>query len=157
MVQQILNTFFKFLFFKPTREIVLHQTQMVSIVLELLSDKNPNIRVLVNAILDYVQIHDDMWKQEIKARRFQVHNQVYLKLMEEYEKQYPVMQGEEGMYDDMYYYDEAAKGFPGGPGEGGHPGQMMQGGVDDDEEFDSDDALFFDNNDLANRIWEDGD
>ena len=35
---------------------------------------------------------------------------------------------------------------------------MMQGGgVEDDEEFDSDDALFFDNNDLANRIWEDGD
>ena len=73
--------------------------------------------------------------------------------MEEYDKQYP--QGEEGMYDDMYYYDDG-KGFPGGP-EGGHPGQMMQGGVEDDEEFDSDDALFFDNNDLANRIWEDGD
>ena len=54
MVQQILNTFFKFLFFKSTREIVLHQTQMVSIVLELLSDKNPNIKGLVNAILDYV-------------------------------------------------------------------------------------------------------
>jgi hypothetical protein len=70
MVQQILNTFFKFLFFGPTREIVLHQTQMVSIVLELLSDKNPNIRTLVNAILDYVQIHDEGWKQEIKAKRF---------------------------------------------------------------------------------------
>jgi len=27
---------------------------MVSIVLELLSDKNPNIKGLVNAILDYV-------------------------------------------------------------------------------------------------------
>jgi hypothetical protein len=27
----------------------------------------------------------------------------------------------------------------------------------DDEDFDSDDALFFDNNDLANRIWEDND
>ena len=51
----------------------------------------------------------------------------------------------------MYYYDEGK--FPGGP-EGG---QMMHGGVEDDEEFDSDDALFFDNNDLANRIWEDGD
>ena len=73
--------------------------------------------------------------------------------MEEYDKQYPMMQ-EEGMYDDMYYYDEAAKGFN---GEGGHPGQMLQGGVVDDEDFDSDDALFFDNNDLANRIWEDGD
>jgi len=54
MVQQILNTFFKFLFFSPTRDIVLHHTQMVSIVLELLSDKNPNIKGLVNAILDYV-------------------------------------------------------------------------------------------------------
>jgi len=74
MVQQILNTFFKFLFFKQTREIVLHSTQMVSIVLELLSDKNPNIKGLVNAILDFVQLHDDMWKQEIKMRRFQVHN-----------------------------------------------------------------------------------
>ncbi len=150
-----MNTFFKFLFFKPTREIVLHQTQMVSIVLELLSDKNPNIRILVNAILDYVQIHDEMWKQEIKARRFQVHNQVYLKLMEEYDKQYPVMQGEDGgMYDDMYYYDDG-KGGGGFPG--GQEAHMMQGGVEDDEEFDSDDALFFDNNDLANRIWEDND
>lgn len=139
MVQQILNTFFKFLFFKPTREVVLHQTQMVSIVLELLSDKNPNIRKLVNAILDHVQLHDEMWKQEIKTRRFQVHNQVYLKLMEDYEKQFP---NADGMYE--YYYDDEM------PGQG--EGAMM-----DDEEFDSDDALFFDNNDLANRIWEDND
>lgn len=104
MVQQILNTFFKFLFFAPTRDIVLHQTQMVSIVLELLSDKNPNIRVLVNAILDYVQIHDDNWKQEIKAKRFQVHNSIYCQMMEEYEKQYPMNEPDDPMYD-MYYYD----------------------------------------------------
>jgi len=137
MVQQILNVFFKFLFFKPTRDIVLNQTQMVSIVLELLSDKNPNIRKLVNAILDFVQIHDDMWKQEIKARRFQVHNQVYLQIMEEYDKQYPV---DEGMYDMMYYDDK----FP----------EDQEGLVDDEEDFDSDDAIFFDNNELANRIWD---
>ena len=103
MVQQILNTFFKFLFFGPTRDMVLHQTQMVSIVLELLSDKNPNIRVLVNAILDYVQIHDENWKQEIKAKRFQVHNQMYLQVMEEYDQKNPPMEMDP-MYD-MYYYD----------------------------------------------------
>jgi hypothetical protein len=77
---------------------------MVSIVLELLSDKNPNIKGLVNAILDYVQLHDEMWKNEIKMRRFQVHNSVYLEIMDEYEKQYP-MDGAEGEYDEMYYYD----------------------------------------------------
>ena len=82
MVQQILNTFFKLLFFKPTRQHVLHKTQMVSIVLELLSDKNPNIKSLVNAILDYVQLHDEMWKGEIKTRRFVQHNQVYLEIMD---------------------------------------------------------------------------
>lgn len=46
---------------------------------------------------------------------------------------------EDPMYD-MYYYDDKI----GGPDE--------EGLVEDD--FDSDDALFFDNNDLANRIWE---
>ena len=83
---------------------MLHQTQMVSIVLELLSDKNPNIRVLVNAILDYVQIHDENWKQEIKAKRFQVHNQMYLQVMAEYDEKNPQMQMDP-MYD-MYYYDQ---------------------------------------------------
>lgn len=47
----------------------------------------------------------------------------------------------------MYYYDEKMAGA-----EGEEAGEMME-----DEEFDSDDALFFDNNDLANRIWEDND
>jgi len=113
---------------------------MVSIVLELLSDKNPNIRSLVNAILDHVMIYDDMWKQEIKTRRFQVHNQIYLQIMEEYEKQYPM--GEDGMYD-MYYYDDKMAG--------------EEEAMVDEDGFDSDEALFFDNNDLANRIWEDND
>ena len=50
---------------------------------------------------------------------------------------------DDAMYD--YYYDDK---------EGG----VEDGMVDDEgDEFDSDDALFFDNNDLANRIWEDND
>lgn len=77
---------------------------MVSIVLELLSDKNPNIKGLVNAILDYVQLHDDMWKNEIKMRRFQSHNSFFLEIMDEYEKQYPI-EGDDDLDDDMYYYD----------------------------------------------------
>jgi hypothetical protein len=169
MVQQILNTFFKFLFFKPTRDIVLHQTQMVSIVLELLSDKNPNIKGLVNAILDYVQLHDDMWKQEIKMRRFQVHNQVYLEIMDEYDKQYPVAASEA---EELYYYQQMQNEALGDPQYAEQMANMdpqqraaqiqqlralaAAGGELNGEEFDSeDDALFFDNNDLANRIWED--
>ena len=141
---------------------------MVSIVLELLSDKNPNIKGLVNAILDYVQMHDEMWKQEIKMRRFQVHNQIYLEIMDEYDKQYPVDPTEE---EEMYYYQQMqdAAGGPQFAAElaGLDPKEraaqiqqyramMAANGQLNGEEFDSeDDGLFFDNNDLANRIWED--
>lgn len=142
---------------------------MVSIVLELLSDKNPNIKGLVNAILDYVQLHDDMWKQEIKKRRFEVHNQVFLEIMDEYDKAYPIEPTEE----DMLYYEQMQQAAA---AEGPHFAHEMEGmdprqraayieqyramlaanGQVNGEEFDSDeDALFFDNNDLANRIWED--
>lgn len=147
MVQQILNTFFKFLFFTPTRDMVLHQTQMVSIVLELLSDKNPNIRVLVNAILDYVQIHDENWKQEIKAKRFQVHNQMYLQVMEEYDQQNPLMQQMDPM-SDMYYYDQQQQNY-------GAYGNELD---DDIDGFDSDEnlhGLYVEG--LADRIWDDAD
>lgn len=147
MVQQILNTFFKFLFFGPTRDMVLHQTQMVSIVLELLSDKNPNIRVLVNAILDYVQIHDDNWKQEIKAKRFQVHNAIYLQMMEEYEQKNPQLEQEQ-MYD-MYYYDQAQQQNQYGYDEGM---EDEMDGFDSDENLN---GLYVEG--LADRIWDDGD
>jgi len=115
-------------------------------VLELLSDKNPNIRVLVNAILDYVQIHDEQWKKEIKAKRFQVHNQVYMQIMEEYDKQYPLQQPDDGMYD-MYCYDQQQNGF-------GYDDQLE----DDPDGFDSDDnlnGLYVEG--IADRIWEDND
>jgi len=37
-----------------------------------------------------------------------VHNQRYLDVMEEYEREYPEdgMEGADGLYDDMYYYDQ---------------------------------------------------
>ena len=48
-----------------------------------------------------MQLHDDMWKQQIKTRKFQVHNQVYLEIMDEYDKQYPIDPSQE---EEMYYY-----------------------------------------------------
>lgn len=90
--------------------------------------------------------------------------------MDEYDKQYPVDSNEE---EEMYYYEQMQKAaVAGGP----QFAAEMQGldsqkraaqiqqframaaanGQLNGEEFDSeDDALFFDNNDLANRIWED--
>ena len=168
MVQQILNTFFKFLFFKSTREIVLHKTQMVQIVLELLTDKNPNIKGLVNAILDYVQIHDQIWRNEIKTRRFEVHNANYITAMQEFEAQTYGEENAEGLYDDMYYYDQLNEGLEEQLGvdlSGLDPKQRAEQiqqlralvAAQGDDYDSEDDAMFFDNNDLANRLWNEED
>jgi len=47
-----------------------------------------------------------MWKHEIKIRRFQVHNNAYLEIMDKFEKEFPIdpVAGD-NIYDDMYYYD----------------------------------------------------
>jgi hypothetical protein len=95
MVQQILNTFLKFLFFKSTRDYVIHNTDMLQIVLELLQDKNPNIRKLVDTILDHIAAYDENCKREIKRRKFETHNQTYLQISEEEEKAQGMMYGEE--------------------------------------------------------------
>ena len=109
-----------------------------------------------------------MWKNEIKARRFQVHNQQYIDVMDEQERQYGADEGLDGadMYDDMYYYDQydgmgvdAAQELEGlDPQQRAEYIQAMHAmaAAQGAEDFDSDDdAGFFDNNDLANRIWED--
>jgi hypothetical protein len=62
------------MFFKSTRDYVIHQTDMVQIVLELLQDKNPNIRKLVDTLLDHISSYDETCKREIKKRKFEVHN-----------------------------------------------------------------------------------
>ena len=54
MVQQILFTYYRLLLFRVTREIMLEQTQIVNVILELFNDKNPVIRGLVEKTLDLV-------------------------------------------------------------------------------------------------------
>jgi len=132
MVQQILYTYHRLLFYRVTREMMLEQTQIVNVILELLNDKNPNIRKLVNSTLDLVQLHDEIWKQEIKTKKFEMHNEVYLGLMEEYEAQAEGID-EEALYDYYAQDPEALAAL-------------------EDGEFNDEDQ-WLDQNDLAQRNW----
>jgi phosphoribosylanthranilate isomerase len=111
---------------------MLEQTQIVNVILELLNDKNPNIRKLVNSTLDLVQLHDEMWKQEIKTKKFEMHNEVYLGLMEEYEAQAEGLD-EEALYD---YYAQDPEALA----------ALEDGEYDDEDQW-------LDQNDLSQRIW----
>mmetsp|Transcript_30666 Transcript_30666/g.30305 ORF Transcript_30666/g.30305 Transcript_30666/m.30305 type:complete len:609 (-) Transcript_30666:29-1855(-) len=82
MVMQIMYTFYRLLLFKATRTIILNKTQAVNFLLELLQDKNPRIRKMADTVLSLVQEYDEDWREEIKLKRFQLHNQEWLSLIE---------------------------------------------------------------------------
>ena len=46
--------------------------------MELLQDQNPRIKKMADEILGLVQEFDDEWREEIKLKRFQIHNQEWL-------------------------------------------------------------------------------
>ena len=97
-----------------------------------------------------------------------MHNNTYLEIMDKFEKEYQNDPVQGDIYDDMYYYDQMnnqqqyyaeLQGLD--PQQRIAQIQQMRaiaaanGGINE-EDFDSeDDAMFFDNNDLANRIWDD--
>ena len=78
MVMQIMFAFYKLLLCKSTREMILHETKVVNYLLELLQDQNPRIKKLADEILGLVQEVDDDWKEDIKLKRFEIHNQEWL-------------------------------------------------------------------------------
>jgi hypothetical protein len=78
MVMQIMFAFYKLLLCKSTRETILHETKVVNYLLELLQDQNPRIKKLADEILGLVQEIDEDWKEEIKLKRFEIHNNEWL-------------------------------------------------------------------------------
>lgn len=78
MVMQIMFAFNKLLLSKSTRESILHETKIANYLMELLQDQNPRIKKMADEILALVQEFDDEWKEEIKLKRFQIHNQDWL-------------------------------------------------------------------------------
>lgn len=78
MVMQIMFAFNKLLLSKSTRENIIRETKVVNYLMELLQDQNPRIKKMADDILALVQEFDEEWKEEIKLKRFQIHNQDWL-------------------------------------------------------------------------------
>lgn len=81
MVYQLMYVFYRMLLYPETRAVILGPTQIVEYLLELLQDKNPRIRKMSDSVLAVVQDFDLQWKQEILAKRFQLHNHEWYEAM----------------------------------------------------------------------------
>eukprot|EP00049_Salpingoeca_infusionum_P004975 m.86470 g.86470 ORF g.86470 m.86470 type:complete len:781 (+) comp12811_c0_seq2:111-2453(+) len=78
IVLQIIYVWNKLLFYSDTREVVLHEVQAVSYLLDLMHDKNEAIRKVISSALDIVAECDATWAREIKMKQFSFHNSTWL-------------------------------------------------------------------------------
>ena len=110
MVQQILFTFYRLVFYKQTRDVILNETQVVNYMLELLQDKNQRIRKMADTVLSVVQEVDPTWSQSIRHKRFYLYNQEWLTAVQNMEdmQYYDQSESEEGdaFYNQIWGYEE---------------------------------------------------
>ncbi|KAJ3386385.1 Kinesin-associated protein 3 [Entophlyctis sp. JEL0112] len=76
IVLQIIYCVYHFLLYESTRNILINKTQIVSFLIDLLYDRNREIRKMCDEI-------NDEWVKKIKNQKFQWHNSEYLGIMAE--------------------------------------------------------------------------
>ena len=82
MVLQITYTLFRCLQHEATRDVLLNHTQVVSYFVDLLYDKNAEIRKMADQTLDVVMEYDPEWAKQIRLRKFQIYNAQWLEAVE---------------------------------------------------------------------------
>eukprot|EP00286_Rhodomonas_abbreviata_P029278 CAMPEP_0181300704 /NCGR_PEP_ID=MMETSP1101-20121128/7032_1 /TAXON_ID=46948 /ORGANISM="Rhodomonas abbreviata, Strain Caron Lab Isolate" /LENGTH=749 /DNA_ID=CAMNT_0023405959 /DNA_START=219 /DNA_END=2465 /DNA_ORIENTATION=+ len=82
IVLQITYTFFRCLQHQSTRDVLLNHTQVVSYFVDLLYDKNEEIRKMADQTLDVVMEFDAEWARQIRLRKFQIYNAEWLQAVE---------------------------------------------------------------------------
>lgn len=74
---------FRLLRFESTRVDVLEQRQIVNSIVELLHNDNQAIQTMADRSLDLVMDCDDQWHEQIRMRKFQVHNEKWLEIVDD--------------------------------------------------------------------------
>ena len=83
VVLQILYAFYHLLQAAEPRYSLLQQTQLVVYLLDLLMDKNEQVRRMADLCLDAVMENDEAWAPQIRQRKFQMHNREWLEVVDE--------------------------------------------------------------------------
>ena len=82
-VLQIAYAFQRMLCCVPTRDALLSSTQVVFYLVDLLQDKNKEVRKTADTALDVVMDTDEEWAVKIRRMKFENHNQEWLELVDQ--------------------------------------------------------------------------
>lgn len=124
MVCQIVYVFYQMIFHESTREVIIKDTQAPAYLIDLMHDKNSEIRKVCDNTLDMIAEFDEEWAKKIQLEKFRWHNSQWLEMVETrqvtdmgdpymYPEEYPegydpylqdadILDRPDLFYDDMY-------------------------------------------------------
>ncbi|CAH8643167.1 unnamed protein product [Heterobilharzia americana] len=81
IVFQIIFTFFQLIFHESTRNLMVKTTQAIAYLVDLMHDKNADIRKLCDITLDIISEYESDWRVRIQTERFRWHNSQWLEMI----------------------------------------------------------------------------
>ncbi|MEW5306391.1 MAG: hypothetical protein WDW36_008859 [Sanguina aurantia] len=126
-VLQIAFSFHKFMMYDETRHALLNNTQVVFYLVDLLQDKNKEVRRVADACLDIIMDTDEEWAVRIRNLKFESFNAEWIETVSS-----PPGEGGRGAVRQGRGLDEGEVDFNGGDTQGYPPsGDQRNGDFDD--------------------------
>ncbi|KAJ3201946.1 Kinesin-associated protein 3 [Clydaea vesicula] len=100
IILQITFCIYNMLLHEETRNMLISKTQIVAYLIDLLYDRNIEIRKMCDACLDIIIEIDESWVKKIKLQKFQWHNAEWLASMSEATSQQAIEDDHPGSYEE---------------------------------------------------------
>ncbi|KAM8838685.1 kinesin-associated protein 3-like isoform 1-T1 [Synchiropus picturatus] len=95
-VCQIVYVFYQMVFHQATRDVIIKDTQAPAYLIDLMHDKNAEIRKVCDNTLDIIAEYDEEWGRKIQSEKFRFHNNQWLEMVESLQ----IDESEPYLYDD---------------------------------------------------------
>ncbi|XP_065068315.1 kinesin-associated protein 3-like [Rhopilema esculentum] len=135
VVLQVVFVFYQMIFHQATRNVIIKETQAPAYLIDLMHDKNEEVRKICDGTLDIISECDEEWGKKILIEKFRWHNSQWLEMVENHAED-----GEDDPNNLLYYDDENPYNsdildrpdlFY------GHPEDLLNGSNDDDYPYQS--------------------
>jgi len=100
VVLQIVYVFYQMVFHQATRNVIVKQTHAPAYLIDLMHDKNEEVRKVCDNTLDIISECDEEWSNKIRLEKFRWHNSQWLQMIES--------QDETNDQSNVYYDEENA-------------------------------------------------
>ncbi|XP_039632290.1 kinesin-associated protein 3-like [Polypterus senegalus] len=96
-VCQIVYVFYQMVFHQETRDVIIQETQVPAYLIDLMHDKNSEVRKVCDNTLEIIAEHDEEWGKKIQSEKFRWHNSQWLMMVEnqQMDEMEPYLYGED--------------------------------------------------------------